>query len=94
MDKSRQGQLDEEIATQLTALGYRSPQRMMVLPSTVRTIRLKHGIFQVRSQSHPRRIAGSLTVPQIAKVLDMKVHWIYHHIDMRRIQVQNWAYIM
>ena len=89
IDKSRQGQLDEKIAEHLTALGYRSPQRMTVLPSTVRTIRLKHRIFQVRSQSHPRRIAGSLTVPQIAKVLDVKVHWIYHHIDMRRIQVQK-----
>ncbi|MFC1719424.1 recombinase family protein, partial [Candidatus Poribacteria bacterium] len=48
IDKSRQGQLDEEIAAQLTALGHRSPQRMTVLPSTVRTIRLKHRIFQVR----------------------------------------------
>ncbi len=55
----------------------------------MRTIRLKHRIFQVRSQSHPRRIAGSLTVPQIAKVLDVKVHWIYHHINMHRIQVQK-----
>jgi len=45
---------------------------MKVLPSTVQTIRLKHGIFQVRSQSHPRRIAGYLTVPQIAKVIDKK----------------------
>ncbi len=89
IDKSRQGQLDGEIAAQLTALGHRLPQRMTVLPSTVKTIRLRHGILQVRSQAHPRRIAGYLTVPQIAKVLDVKVHWIYHHINMRRIQVQK-----
>ncbi|MFC1714277.1 recombinase family protein, partial [Candidatus Poribacteria bacterium] len=89
IDKSRQGQLDEKIAAQLTALGHRSPKHMTVLPSTVKFIRLKHGIFQVRSQSHPRRIAGSLTVPQIAKMLDVKLHWIYHHINMRRIQVQK-----
>ena len=89
VNKSRQGQLDEEIATQLTALGYRSPQCMTVLPSTVKTIRLRHGIFQVRSQSHPRRIAGHLTVPQIAKALDVKAHWVYHHINMGRIQVQK-----
>jgi hypothetical protein len=89
IDKSRQGQLDEEIAAQLTALGYRSPQRMTVLPSTVKTIRLRHRIFQVRSQSHPRRITGYLTVPQIAKMLDVKAHWIYHHINMGRIQVQK-----
>ncbi|MHA2021445.1 MAG: recombinase family protein [Candidatus Thorarchaeota archaeon] len=89
IDKSRQGQLDEEIAAQLTALGYRSPQRMTVLPSLVRTIRLRHRIFRAPSQSHPRRIPGYLTVPQIAKVLDVKRHWVYHHINMRRIQVQK-----
>ena len=66
LDQSRRGQSDEAIAAHLTALGYRSPQRAFVLPSTVKTLRLKHGIFQVRSQSHPRRIPGSLTVPQIA----------------------------
>jgi len=89
IDKSRQGQLDEEIATQLTDIGYRSPKHMMVLPSTVKFIRLKHGIFQVRSQSHPRRIPGRLTVPQIVKILDVKAHWVYHHINMGRVQVQK-----
>ena len=62
---------------------------MKVLPSTVQTIRLKHGILQVRSQSHPRRIAGYLTVPQIAKMLDKKAHWIYHLINTGRINVKK-----
>ena len=89
IDKSRQGQSDEEIAAHLTALGHRSPQRMKVLPSTVKTIRLRHGIFQVRHQSHPRRIPGYLTVPQIAKLIDKKVHWIYHLINTGRIKVKK-----
>src|SRR5262249_33499656 len=42
------------IAAQLTQQGYRSPPRPHVLPSTVRTIRLKHGRMQQRHQSHPR----------------------------------------
>ena len=49
------GHTDEAIAAQLTQQGYRSPQRPQVLPSTVRTIRLKHGRMQQRHQSHPRR---------------------------------------
>jgi len=89
IDKSRQGQLDEEIAAQLTALGYRSPHSMTVLPSTVESIRLKHRIFRVPGRSRPRRIPGYLTVPQIAKALDVKVHWVYHHIKMGRIQIQK-----
>ena len=58
-----------------------------VLPSTVRIIRLKHGIFQKRSQSHPRRIDGYLTVPQIARQLDISPHWVYDRINNGRIQI-------
>lgn len=87
LERSRQGVSDEVIAEELTAQGYRSPMRMVVLPSTVKIIRLRHGIFQVRSQSHPRQIAGSLTISQVAKTLDMTPHWIYDRIHKGTIQV-------
>jgi DNA invertase Pin-like site-specific DNA recombinase len=88
LDLSHQGKPDEEIAEHLTALGHRSPmQTDHVLPSTVKCVRLKHGIFQKRSQSHPRRIAGYLTIPQIARRLDISVHWVYDRINNGRIQV-------
>src|SRR5215469_6439405 len=64
-----EGQRDAAIAARLTALGYRSPSSQTVLPNTVRCIRLKQRLFQKRSQSHPRHIAGFLTVPQIARAL-------------------------
>jgi len=50
-------------------------------------MRLKHRLFQQRSQSHPRRIAGALTVPQIARVLEVPVHWIYDHIHRGTIAI-------
>jgi DNA invertase Pin-like site-specific DNA recombinase len=87
VEQSRQGIADEQIAQQLTAQGYRSPMREEVLPSTVRTIRLKHRIFQKRSQSHPRRVLGYLTVPQIAMALNLTPHWIYDRIYNGSIQV-------
>lgn len=74
------GYSDAAMAERLTALGHRSPSRQAVLPNTVRLLRLQHRLFQQRSQSHPRRIAGSLTVPQIACALAVPVHWIYDHI--------------
>jgi DNA invertase Pin-like site-specific DNA recombinase len=87
LDLSRQGETDEEIADHLTALGHRSPMdTQRVLPSTVKIVRLKHGIFQKRSQSHPRRVEGYLTVPQIAKALDISPHWVYDRINNGRIQ--------
>jgi hypothetical protein len=88
LEHSKQGQSDEEIAEHLTALGYRSPMRPnRVLPSTVKTMRLKHKIFQVRSQSHPRRVPGYLTLPQVAKAVDVTPHWIYDRINNGTIQI-------
>ena len=68
-------------------LGYRSPASQEVLPNTVRLLRLKQRLFQKRSQSNPRRIAGYLTVPQIACALAVPVHWIYDHIHRGTIAV-------
>src|SRR5262249_28142288 len=69
-----QGWTDERIAERLTRAGFRSPQRSTVLPSTVRIIRLRHRLFGTRSQSHPRRIDGYLTLPQLAEQLNVSPH--------------------
>src|SRR5260370_10334484 len=89
VERSTVGILDEAIAQELTGLGYRSPMGFVVLPSTVRGIRLKHGIFQKRSQSHPRRIEGALTISQIAQPLDIDPHCIYARIHNGTIQVDK-----
>jgi len=82
-----EGLPDEEIAAQLTAQGHRSPMRQYLLPNTVRTIRLKHGIMVKRHQSHPRRVEGFLTVSQLSKELGVSVHFIYDRIRNGTIQI-------
>ena len=89
LERSTAGILDETIAQELTDLGYRSPMGLVVLPSTVKGIRLTHEIFQKRSQSHPRRIEGVLTISQIATALDIDPHWIYDRIHNGTIQVDK-----
>jgi hypothetical protein len=89
LERSAAGVLDEAIAQELTELGYRSPLRPAVLPSTVKIIRLKHGLFQKRSQSHPRRIEGALTISQVAAALDIDPHWIYDRIHNGTIEVDK-----
>ena len=81
------GHSDDAIATQLTQQGYRSPQRSHVLPSTVQTIRLKHGLLQRRHQSHPRRTAGYLTIPQLAQRLGVSKYWLHDRIQNGHIQI-------
>lgn len=87
VELSSNGHSDEEIAERLTRAGYRSPLRRVVLPSTVKTIRLRHRIMVTRHQSHPRRIHGHLTVSQLAEKLHLSVHWIYDRIHNGTIQV-------
>jgi hypothetical protein len=84
---ARDGRSDQEIAEQLTRTGHRSPLRPIVLPSTVRTIRLRHRIMVTRHQSHPRRISGYLTVSQLSDKLGVSPHWIYDRIHNGTIQV-------
>jgi hypothetical protein len=80
LELAHEGKTDKEIAALLTQGGYRSPRRATVLPSTVRVLRLRHSLFQTPSQSHPRRIPGSLTVSQIARSLGIPANWIYDRI--------------
>jgi DNA invertase Pin-like site-specific DNA recombinase len=83
----RAGRPDREVAAELTAQGYRSPRREIVLESTVRNLRLKHRILVERQQSHPQRPAGHLTVVQLADHLGVPEHWIYARIYRGQIQV-------
>jgi Recombinase len=85
------GTSDDEMARQLTQHGYRSPSRPAVLPSTVKGIWLKLGLMQNRAQSHPRRIAGDLTGPQLAKALGITPHWVYHQMKRGTVVLQREA---
>jgi DNA invertase Pin-like site-specific DNA recombinase len=87
IELSHAGKTDKEISEQLTMSGFRSPMGQEVIESTVKTIRLKHRIFQNRSQSHPRSISGFLTIPQIAEITNIAAHWIYDRINNGRIKV-------
>lgn len=87
LERARAGEDDAAIAAALSAAGFRSPMRQQMLPSTVKAIRLRHDILRSRHQSHPRRIPGWLTVPQLAARLGLKKHWIYDRIHNGTIAV-------
>lgn len=84
---AREGISDQQIAQQLTQQGYRSPMKPKVLPSTIQTIRLKHRILVKPSQSHPRRIPGFLTLPQIARKIKVTKYWLYDRINKGTIKL-------
>lgn len=83
------GHGDLEVAQRLSHAGFRSPSRDAVLPSTVREIRLRHGVLLRPRSSRPRAISGYLTVTAMAKKLGILSHWIYDRIHSGVIQVQK-----
>lgn len=87
LELTRQGKSDEEIAQYLTKQGHHSPRHATVLRSSVQIVRLRHGLFRSRRQSHPRRIPGSLTEPQLTAMLGLERSWIYDRIHNGTIQV-------
>jgi hypothetical protein len=87
LELAKKGTSDEAIAALLTQEGYRSPKRATVLPSTVRIIRLRHRLLREHRQSHPRRLPGYLTVPQLARAVGITPHWIYDRIHNGTIRV-------
>jgi DNA invertase Pin-like site-specific DNA recombinase len=90
LDLHHQGLDDETIAQRLTAQGYRSPlDTTQLLTNTVKCLRLKHKAFITRSQSHPRRIPGYLTVPQVAAALACSPHWFYDRIQKGVIGIKR-----
>jgi len=86
---AKRGETDAQIAEELTQRGYRSPQRQTVLPSTVKLIRLRHGVQLERTHSYPRQIDGYLTVPQLARSLKVPSHWLYDRIHNGTIRIMK-----
>ncbi len=83
------GTSDEEIARLLTERGFRSPMHDTLLPSTVKSIRLRHGRFHRYRGPRPRQAEGFLTVPQVAQALGVTAHWLYNLIRRGVIQIDR-----
>jgi hypothetical protein len=83
------GHSEAAIAEFLTSHGFRAPQRPRGLASTVQTLRLRHGRLHRYRGPRPRRVAGFLTVSQLATALGVKAHWIDHLMSQGRIVRQR-----
>ena len=52
-------------------------------------MRLRKGILRRAHQSHPRRVDGFLTIPQLAKKLGISVWWISDRINNGTIKAEK-----
>jgi DNA invertase Pin-like site-specific DNA recombinase len=85
---SREGYFAAEIAHRLTADGFRSPWSDHVLPSTVRTVCYRHGIFN-KARSRPVHVPGYLTISELAKKLGIRRDWFLEEIGRGTIRIEK-----
>lgn len=72
------GLSDDQIARQLTKEGFRSAQLGGVRASTVKAIRVRHR--RLRRVRTPCHVEGSLTVPELARAVNLSRQWVYDQI--------------
>lgn len=87
LDLAKKGKVDSEISLALTKIGFRSPLRKTLLPSTVQVIRLRKGVKFRRGKKQV--IENFLTVAQIADAVGVKPQWIYDRIYKGKISVRT-----
>jgi hypothetical protein len=78
---SAAGHPDAEVARRLTAEGFRAARRQAIPKTWVGKIRRAHGQPSLADQFRWQdRIDGQWTVRGLARLLDVKRSWVYHHI--------------
>jgi hypothetical protein len=80
---------DDAIAKHLTDAGFCSPRSDRMLESTVRIVRSRNGILRRAHQSHPCRVEGFLTIPQLARKLGISRWWISDRINNGTIKIKK-----
>ncbi len=90
LELARSGLHDEEIVAALAAEGHRSPQRARgVYPSTVRRIRLRHGVkLPCRCTRWPA-VPGWLTVKATAARLGLSEKWLRDRLRAALIRTRR-----
>ena len=86
----KEGKTDRQIARHLTEMGYHSPQRRHVVRSTVQTIRHRHGLIRGargKGASREHNVPGRLTLPEVARRLEVPKAWIYNRISNGSIRI-------
>lgn len=82
---ARAGVSDAAIAEALAARGHHLDNGRPVLLSTIRKLRLAQGI-RYRPEMR-RRVAGALTVPDVAEIVGVSQAWLHHRIRKGKIRL-------
>ena len=90
LELARSGLHDEEIVAVLAAEGHRSPQRASgIYPSTVRRIRLRHGVKVPCRCTRWPAVPGWLTVKATATRLGLSEKWLRDRLRAARIRTKR-----
>jgi len=87
--RARARQSDEQIATELTAMGYHAPLKQVLNADSVRRIRLQHGVYSRRAEFYRQGVAGWITLGEAARRLGEHTGWAYYLVGRKRLIIER-----
>jgi hypothetical protein len=87
--RARDGQPDQQIATELTAAGYHAPLKQRLSVASVRRIRLNHGILARKAEFLRSGTPGWISLGQAATRIGEHTAWDYYMIRRGRLLIQR-----
>ena len=87
--RSRAGQSDQEIATELTAAGYHSPLKQQLSIASVRRIRTRHGVLARKAEFLRHGLPGWLSLGQAVTRLGEHTAWAYYLTRHGRLLIER-----
>lgn len=84
----KEGRNDEEIASEMTSLGYRGASSFLVSSQTIKSLRIKMKIYNdKRGEERNKRIKEEyLTVSDIMTITGKGRSWVHYHISRNNIE--------
>jgi DNA invertase Pin-like site-specific DNA recombinase len=87
--RARAGQPDRQIAAELTAAGFHAPLKRRLSVSSVRAIRLRHGVLSRKVEFRRRGLPGWISLGDAARRLGEHPAWAYYLIRHGRLLIQR-----
>jgi DNA invertase Pin-like site-specific DNA recombinase len=87
--RARAGQSDEQIATEMTALGYHAPLQRRLSAGSIQRIRVQHGVYGRKVEFQRQGLPGWITLGEAVKRLDGHTGWAYYLIRQKRLVIER-----
>lgn len=89
LKRARTGQRDNQIAEEMTAVGYHAPLKRCLSVDSVVRIRQQHGVYSRKTEFFPQGLARWISLGQAVERLGEHKAWAYYLIRKKRLLIDR-----